>query len=260
MGSKSKGQPLAGKASPGRRRSTLMESGVIRFNKVSFAYESEEPVLQNISLKIGSGLNLLVGPNGCGKSTLLKIAAGVEKPDSGQVFIDNFNLWKEEVKARQNIAYLPEQPDLTPYASIREIINLVCRLRGESLDWGKEALEFFDLNQVSSRTVRELSMGQRRKAVFAACLVGRPKYILLDEPLEGMDVGIQKEILYWISQRIQEGALVLVVSHSFKPFVKIVTQAMTVREGSAYLYKKLPSSTREKSAFLEKLAQGMPPK
>jgi len=147
---------------------------MIRFQEASYAYVKTDPVLKGINLEIGSGLTLLVGPNGCGKSTFLKMAAGVEKLDSGRVFIQGFDLWKDEVAARKNLAYLPEQPDLTPYASIKEILDLVCRLRKEPLKKGREALEFFGLEKVSERTVRELSMGQRRRAVFAACLIGSP--------------------------------------------------------------------------------------
>ena len=235
-----------------------MESGMIRFQDVSFSYDKEEPVLKDVNLRIPSGLSLLVGPNGCGKSTLLKIAAGVEMTDSGQVFIGKSNLWKNEVAARRDLAYLPEQPDLTPYASIKEILNLVCRLRGESLKEGREALEFLGLIDVASRTVRELSMGQRRRAVFAACLVGKPKYLLLDEPLEGMDIAVQKEILRWIEGRCEQGASVVIISHAVRPFLKKANRVVTIRDGSARLYRKLPATTRERFAFLEKLAQGLP--
>jgi len=119
---------------------------VIRFENVTFGYEKDVPVIDSADLELSSGLTLLLGPNGCGKSTLLKLASGVEKPDSGQITIEGCDLWKDEVAARRNLAYLPEQPDLTPYATLREIINLVCRLRGERLKTGEESLKFFGLH------------------------------------------------------------------------------------------------------------------
>jgi ABC-type multidrug transport system ATPase subunit len=237
-----------------------MEAGMIRFQDVFYAYEKTKPVLQGINLEIATGLTLCVGPNGCGKSTFLKMAAGVEKPDSGFVFIQDFDLWTKEVAARKNLAYLPEQPDLTPYASIREIVDLVCRLRKEPLKKGREALEFFGLENVSERTVRELSMGQRRRAVFAACLIGSSQYILLDEPLEGMDIGVQKKIIEWITQRVKEGVCMLIVSHSFEPFLELATRAITFSENQAFLFESLPSGPQRKPAFIEKLAQGFLPK
>jgi ABC-2 type transport system ATP-binding protein len=229
---------------------------MIQFQNVSFSYRKEEKVLNSVSLELRSGLCLLLGPNGCGKSTLLKLAAGVEIPDEGSVSIDGHDLWKEEIAARKGLAYLPEHPDLTPYASIKEILDLVCRLRGQPLEEGINALEFFDLQHLAHRTVRELSMGQRRRAVFAACYIGIPSYILLDEPLEGMDRHIQKEILGWIGKHTRSGATVVVVSHVIDPFFHMATAAITVQSGKAFEFTKLPDLDEKKRAFLEQLAEG----
>ena len=87
---------------------------MIRFHQASFAYRDGEPVLSGVDLEIPAGLTLLLGPNGCGKSTLLKLAAGVEQPDAGRVEVDGKDLWVDEVEARRSLAYVPEQPDLTP--------------------------------------------------------------------------------------------------------------------------------------------------
>ncbi len=229
---------------------------MIRFQNVSFSYETEEKVLHSVNLELQPGLILLLGPNGCGKSTFLKLAAGVEMPDSGVITIDGHDLWKEEVKARKRLAYLPEHPDLTPYATIKEILDLVCRLRGETLDARKKALDFFDLQHLAHRTVRELSMGQRRQAVFAACLVGTPSHMLLDEPLEGMDRHVQKEILGWIKNHTLSGATIIVVSHSIEPFIELASQALTIQSGQALRFKSLPESYDKKQSFLEQLAEG----
>jgi ABC-2 type transport system ATP-binding protein len=229
---------------------------MIDYRNVSFSYEKEEKVLQSINLELEPGLTLLLGPNGCGKSTLLKLAAGVERPDSGIITINGHDLWNDEVEARKGLAYLPEHPDLTPYASIKEIMDLVCRLRREPLDAGKKALEFFSLQHLAYRTVRELSLGQRRQALFAACLIGRPSQILLDEPLEGMDRHIQKEILNWIKNHVQSRSTVVVVSHSIEPFSQLASQAVTIQSGHAFRFRKLPDLIDKKRTFLEQLAEG----
>jgi ABC-type multidrug transport system ATPase subunit len=230
---------------------------MIRFQNVSFSYEKSAIILSGIELEFQPSLTMLLGPNGCGKSTLLKLASGVEKPDTGQITIDGYDLWQNEVEARRSLAYVPEQPDLTPYATIREILNLVCRLRNESLEKGTDALEFFDLHAQASRTVRELSLGQRRRAVFAAALIGTPKYILLDEPLEGMDRKIKGAIIAWIERHVDSGAVVVVVSHTIEPFVDLTSQVVTIKDGSAILYSKIPDDPGKKLTLLDNLAKGI---
>lgn len=229
---------------------------MIRFKNVSFAYKKDEKVIHSIDLELQPGCALLLGPNGCGKSTLLKLAAGVEIPDSGRISVNGHDLWKDEVRSRRGLTYLPEHPDLTPYASIKEIMDLVCRLRENSIEEGQKALEFFDLEHLAHRTVRELSMGQRRRAVFAACYIGKPTHILLDEPLEGMDRHIQKEILAWIEKNTLSGATVIVVSHAIEPFAQLASEAVTVQSGKAIRFKNLPDLYEKKLAFLEQLAEG----
>ncbi len=230
---------------------------MIRFENVSFAYEKSVPVFQSLNLSMETGLTLLLGPNGSGKTTLLKIAAGVEKPDAGTVWIDGHDLWKHEVAARREIAYLPEHPDLTPYASIREITRFVCRLRGEPLARGEEALAILEMDRVAGRSVRELSQGQRRRAVLAAAMIGRPGHLMLDEPLEAMDRRMRDYIMVWIEGRIRAGAAAVIVSHDLDPFAALANAAVGMKEGRPEIKASLPADTAERNTVLERFARGL---
>jgi ABC-type multidrug transport system ATPase subunit len=227
------------------------------FESVTFGYEPGRPILRNASFALSPGLTLLLGPNGCGKSTLLKLAAGVERPDAGRVFVDGADLWREEAKARQGLAYLPEFPDITPYAALRDVLRLVCRLRGEPIAAGESALEMFGLADEAGRSVRELSSGQRKRALFAAAIVGRPPHILLDEPLDALDRQIADDVLAWIRRRIADGAALAIVSHAIEPFTDLATRAITVRDGLVKLHETLPRSPEDRFHFLDALARGI---
>lgn len=229
---------------------------MIRLHGAAFAYREGEPVLGGVDLEIHPGLTLLLGPNGCGKSTLLKLAAGIERPDAGRVEVNGRDLWTDEVEARRSLAYVPEQPDLTPYATVREILLMVCRLRGEPRTRAAEALDFVGLRDLAHRSVRELSMGQRRRAVLAAALIGTPRHILLDEPLEAMDRGAREDILAWIDRLLASGATVLVVSHEIEPFAPRAQRAITVRNGQCLAVDRLPEDPTERMALLERMARG----
>jgi ABC-type multidrug transport system ATPase subunit len=228
------------------------------FEDASFAYETGRPVIRGASLALGPGLTLLLGPNGCGKSTLLKLAAGVERPDSGRILLDGLDLWGREVEARRGLAYLPEFPDITPYATIRDVLRLVCRLRGEPWDAGRRALEKFGLAEESGRSVRELSSGQRKRALFAAAVVGQPGHILLDEPLDALDRQVADDVVRWMGERAAAGATVVAVSHLIEPLAGIVSAALVVQDGLALLREGLPAEPEARLRFLDRLARGKP--
>jgi len=213
---------------------------MIRCEGVSFSYGADAPVLNDLDLDMGPGLTLLLGPNGCGKTTLIRLAAGVEMPDEGRIFIGGLDLWKEEIAARSRLAYYPEYPDLTPYATIGEILDLVCRLRREPREAGVDALRETGLSHLKDRTVREVSNGQRRRALFAACLIGRPEVVIFDEPLEGMDQGMRRRILSWLKERRDDGSAILLAGHEIRPFLPFADRAVVLKEGRAQCLANLP--------------------
>jgi ABC-2 type transport system ATP-binding protein len=226
------------------------------FESVTFAYEPDRPVFRNASFELGPGLTLLLGPNGCGKSTLLKLAAGVERPDRGRILVDGLDLWEQEVEARRGLTYLPEFPDITPYATLRDVLRLVCRLRGEPKEAGTKALELFGLADEAARSVRELSSGQRKRALFAAAFVGRPDHVLLDEPLDALDRQIADDVVRWIGERTAAGTTMVVVCHAIEPLAGLATRAVTVREGSIAIRDELPVDPEARFHLLDALARG----
>ncbi len=232
---------------------------MIEFEDVSFGYLQGVEVLDKISLEVPSGLTLAVGPNGCGKSTLLKMAAGVEMPRTGRVRIFGHDLWQEEVAARQNLAYLPEHPDLSPFATVREILQMVCGLREQPIEAAQAALEWTGMSDFGSRTVRELSLGQRRRAVLAAAQIGDPTCFLLDEPLEAMDRSFRSNIIDWIIEKRELGATILVVSHEIDSFAPIADRAVTIRHGHARRVDNLGETPAQRRLTLDQLARGLDP-
>ena len=229
---------------------------MIELAGVRFGYGDGGAVVDRVDLRLGPGLTLLVGPNGCGKSTLLKLMAGVEPPDSGRVSIAGHDLWREEVAARRPLAYLPEHPDLSPYASVLEVARLVCRLRGEPLARAEAALAEAGLGDRAHASVRELSAGQRRRALLATAWIGTPRVALLDEPLESLDRGLRERVVGWVAELVAGGATVVVVSHELEPFAPLAGAAVTLREGGVVGPVALASEPAGRLALLERLARG----
>ena len=228
---------------------------MISLRNVRFGY-GKAVALSCDALDLGPGVTLLLGPNGAGKSTLLKLIAGVEHPGTGTVAIDGHDLWRDEVAARAALAYVPEHPDLTPYATVAEVLGLVCRLRGRPLSDGTNALRLVGLDGLGDRSVRELSMGQRRRAVLAAAFIGEPTTLLLDEPLEAMDRAMRDWLTSWITGASRRGATVVVATHDVEPFVGLAQRAIVVADGTPRVIDPLPTNDTERMTHLDRWARG----
>jgi ABC-2 type transport system ATP-binding protein len=229
---------------------------VISLRNVRFSYGTAAAFSCD-TMDVGAGVTLLLGPNGAGKSTLLKLVAGVEHPNAGTVTIDGHDLWRDEVAARAALAYVPEHPDLTPYATVSEVLGLVCRLRGRPLADGSNALRLVGLEGLGDRSVRELSMGQRRRAVLAAAFIGEPNTLLLDEPLEAMDRAMRAWLTSWITDASDRGATVVVATHDVEPVVRLARRAIVVADGSPRLIDPLPHDEAERMMLLDRWARGL---
>ena len=229
---------------------------MISLRDVRFAYTRGTTAFTCDTLDVGPGVTLLLGPNGAGKSTLLKLISGVEQPLTGVVSVDGHDLWGDEVAARAALAYVPEHPDLTPYATVGEVLGLVCRLRGRPADEGVRALHAVGLQDLGDRSVRELSMGQRRRSVLAAAFIGEPTTLLLDEPLEAMDRAMRLWLTSWISDASARDATIVVATHDVEPFVSLARRAIVVAGGVPRVIQPLPDEQHERMTLLDRSARG----
>lgn len=228
---------------------------MIDVERLRFRYGARDPLAVDVPrLRIEPGLTLLLGPNGAGKSSLLRLVAGVERPHHGSIRIGGSDLWRNEIAARARLAYVPEHPELTPYATVTEILAMVCSLRGVPRTHAVEAAERAGIATVAHRGVRELSQGQRRRAALAAAFVGEPDVWLLDEPFEAMDRPMRDAIAEWIRSGIARGKTIVTVSHDFGPIRDDARTAIGIRDGSAEIVS-LPDEPGDRATVLEDLAR-----
>ncbi len=147
--------------------------------------------VEDLNLTVPSGKRLVVlGPSGCGKTTLLRLIAGLEQPDRGTVRLGEVDLGKL-APARRDIAMVFQDAALYPHLSVRE--NLAFALRSQPLTRQQtaeridEAATAFAIGDLLSRYPDTLSGGQRSRVAFARAIAKRPRLLLLDEPLSGLD-------------------------------------------------------------------------
>lgn len=170
---------------------------MLSVRSVRFAY-GERVALRDVSIDIGeTALIALAGPNGSGKSTLLKLMARVVAPNQGDVrFLDkSLREWNAKAYAQQT-GYLPQEPDSSfPMRAIDVVVSgrapFLTRFGFETGDDYREAsnaLAMCDASHLADRYLDEMSGGERKRVFLARVLAGRPKLILLDEPLAALDI------------------------------------------------------------------------
>jgi len=208
---------------------------MIRLENLCKTY-SGKPVLQGVSFRLAEGESLVVlGPSGCGKTTLLRLAAGLELPDAGEVYLDGRLAsrpgWGLPPYTR-SIGFAFQSPTLWPHMSV--VQNLTFGLNSAPKSHIQETVEelarAFDFTGLLERYPGQLSGGEARRVGLARALAVRPRLLLLDEPLTNLD-GELKE-------RIFKEALVFI--EGFHPAVIFVTHdpgeaTMLTESGAAML-------------------------
>lgn len=172
------------------------ESGIcIEMKEVTKKYDSIS-ALNGIDMEIPCGARYsLIGPNGAGKSTTLKILVGLLKPDSGKVTVGGFDPVTNQ--AKRIIGYLPE--DAYPYINLtlKENLEYIGAIRGveDPKSRAMDLIEKLDLVPYRYTKVSQLSRGNRQKLSVALAIVHHPKVILLDEPLNYLDIPTQASVI-----------------------------------------------------------------
>ena len=168
---------------------------MLEIKGLSFAYETDKPVLRGVDLSLGDGsVGILLGRNGAGKSTLLKIITGILKPSVGSVLFDGQDLLAMTRRQRAAlVAYVPQQidyGDLTVYQTVLtgRVSYYSVKPSKSDLDVVEKVISEMDLSDVSCRNVQELSGGERQKVAIARALAQEPKVLVFDEPTGNLDI------------------------------------------------------------------------
>ena len=168
---------------------------------------------ENISLQIADGqIAVLLGPNGAGKSTIIKSIIGFLKYQ-GSVTVDG--LLNKSIEAKRIMGYIPEIPSLYPNLTVDEHMEFVARAYklDNYKEYKEELLRRFELDDKRKKFGDELSKGMQQKLSICCGLLPKPKLILFDEPMIGLDPHAIKELKSMLLELKQQGVSILVSTH-----------------------------------------------
>ncbi|AZS30270.1 ABC transporter ATP-binding protein [Butyricimonas faecalis] len=169
-----------------------MENPIVRVEHLYHRYTSSRWAIEDINFQIDdAGVVGLLGSNGAGKSTTMNIICGVMRQTAGEVYIGGINTLKEPVKARKLIGFLPQKPPLYPDLTVDEYLRFCAEIQWMDKKKIKSAIaaaeERCGITHMKDRLLRNLSGGYQQRVGLAQAILHDPKFVVLDEPTNGLD-------------------------------------------------------------------------
>ena len=194
----------------------------------------------SIKMKTGEIVGLL-GPNGAGKTTTFYMIIGIERPTSGEVFLNDKPIGNlpMHVRAQMGVSYLAQEASIFRKLTVEENLMAILEMTGagkkECRQKMSDLLEEFHVAHVRERKGTELSGGERRRVEIARCLALEPKFILLDEPFAGVDPIAVADIQGIIEYLRKRGIGILITDHNDRETLRIVDRAYILNNGEILL-------------------------
>ena len=190
-----------------------MGESIVKVEKLPHRY-SVQWAVRDINFEITkNGIYGLLGSNGAGKSTIMNIMCGVLKQTEGKVYIQGVDLAENPVDAKRHIGFLPQKPPLNMDLTVEEYLNFTANLRwipaAEVSHAVKAVMGRCDITHFRKRLIRNLSGGYQQRIGIAQAIIHNPKFVVLDEPTNGLDPNQIVEIRHLIQEIAEERTVIL---------------------------------------------------
>jgi len=191
---------------------------MIKFDAVSKSF-GDFTALDNLTLEIPTGtLFGYLGPNGAGKTTTIKMLAGLLKPTSGKVYINDIDIHSEPMKAKSLFGYVPDKPYLYDKLTADELMNFIGGIYGLSRnqikDNSKILFDIFEITPWRNKRAEEYSQGMKQKLLIASAFIHDPKIFVIDEPMVGLDPKNIINLQIFLREKVSAGTTVFLSTHS----------------------------------------------
>lgn len=192
--------------------------------------------VENLSLELNSGEFFgFLGPNGAGKTTTIKMITGLISPAAGKIYVDGYDNQTDSIEAKKRIGYIPDQPFLYDKLTGKEYLFFsggLYHLKGSLLkERVEEAIEDLRIGDWLNKRTENYSQGMKQRIAIAAALLHRPKFIIVDEPMIGLDPQSAKLVKDLFSRKAAEGTSILMSTHSLNIAEEICSRIGIINQG-----------------------------
>jgi len=192
--------------------------------------------LQGVDLRVPEGAILgLLGPNGAGKTTAVRILTTLLQPDGGRASVGGHDVVREAGEVRRLIGLTGQYAAVDELLSGRENLLMIGRLLGAGKEQARaradELLETFDLSDAARKVVKQYSGGMRRRLDLAASLVGKPRFLFLDEPTTGLDPRSRRQVWQMIGALATQGATILLTTQYLEEADLLADEIVVIDHG-----------------------------
>ncbi|MGL5379567.1 ABC transporter ATP-binding protein [Clostridium sp.] len=214
------------------------KEALLELENVSFAYNSRNTILNNVSFKVNKGdMISIVGKNGAGKSTITKLVCGFYKPTKGRILFKGRDIADDTIKERAEfIGMIMQNPNqMISKTMIYDEVALGLKVRGVSENEIKErvydTLKVCGLYEYRNWPISALSYGQKKRVTIAAILALNPELIILDEPTAGQDFKHYNEIMEFLLHLNRKGVTIIMVTHDMHLMLEYTKKAIVLSNG-----------------------------
>ncbi len=209
--------------------------GLLKLKNLSKTYPNGVRALDNISIKISSGMFGLLGPNGAGKSSMMRTIATLQDLDKGSIFFDKLNIIENSQEFRKHLGYLPQEFGVYPRISAEQLLDHIATLKGitnktERKDLVSYLLQKVNLYDKRNKNVKGFSGGMKQRIGIAQALIGNPKVLIVDEPTAGLDPG-ERNRFYDLISDVGEDVIVILSTHIVDDVRELCTQMAIMNNG-----------------------------
>lgn len=238
----------------------------IEIKELSFSYDSK-PFIDNLDLKIDDGEMVgIIGNTGCGKSTFVRLIAGLIKSDSGKIIIDGDDITNKKFNKkilRRKLGIVFQFPEMQLFEQTVEK-DIFFGLKQYKLTYdekykrAKEALELLglDFEKIKDKSPLALSSGEKRKIAVAGILVCKPKYLIFDEPIAGLDCNSRDSFMKLLLALKQNGTTIIIISHNTEYLAEYADRILVMDGGKIILDDK-PNEIFNQTNLLNNLNIGV---